>query len=219
MHDIVIVGEVEAGLSAKVRKSLEKAIKQINVSTFDIVELLHRVRSEHLYTEPTFADYTATLDLKKRKAQYLERIGEVMEAIGAKREEFEAIGVTKLRVITRLDPTATYKNPITNDEYSMTDYILGLMEMAPTKTTEELEQQVHVLLGEVGENALTWLNIRVQRLTMENVIAPALAKAKTNIGSVATDADGTEKDASDARALEIICVAYNQDQSEDPEIG
>jgi hypothetical protein len=46
----------------------------------------------------------------------------------------------------------------------------------------------------------------------------AFEKAAINIGSVATDAEGVEQDASDGRKLEIICVAYNQDKSEDPEI-
>lgn len=218
MQDIVIVGEVDAGHAAAVRKSLKKAIQQVNVSTFDVIELLHKVRKERLFTEPTFSDFVDTLGLKKRTAQYWERIGEVMAAIDAKREEYEPIGVTKLRVISRLEPTTTYTNPITNDVHPMTDYIWGLMEMAPTKTAEELEQSVRVLLGEVGENDFTWLNVRVPRLTMTNVIAPAIEKAKTNIGSVATDADGTEKAANDARALEVICVSYNLDASEDPEV-
>jgi hypothetical protein len=65
---------------------------------------------------------------------------------------------------------------------------------------------------------MTWLNIRLLRLTKENIVDKAFEKAAINIGSVATDAEGVEQDASDGRKLEIICVAYNQDKSEDPEI-
>ncbi len=219
MQDVVIVGEVEAGEAAKVRKSLEKAIKQVNISTFDIAELLHKVRSKHLYTTPTFPEYVATLDIKPRKAQYLERIAEVMEAIHCSREEYEKIGVTKLRSISRLDPTATYTNPQTNETAPMADYIWGLIELAPTITTDKLDKDVRILKGEIGENDMTWLNIHMLRLTKEKIVDKAFEKAAINIGSVATDKDGVEQDASDGRKLEVICVAYLQDKSEDPEVS
>jgi len=216
--DTVIVGEVNAGEAAKVRKSLEKAIKQVNASTFDVAELLHKVKAGHLYTTPTFTDYIATLDMKVQRAQYLEHIADVMEVVGITRAEYEPIGVTKLRAITRLDPTATYTNPETKETFPMTDYIVGLVEVAPTKKAKELEGSVRVLLGETGENDMTWLNIRLLRLTKENIIDKALEKAAINIGSVATNADGSEKDASDGRKLEVICINYLNDTQSDPEI-
>ena len=218
MQDIVIVGEVEAGHAATVRKSLKKAIQQVNVSTFDVIELLHKVRKEHLYTEPTFSDFVDTLGIKKRTAQYWERIGEVMDAIGAARSEYEPIGITKLRAITRLDPATTYTNPVTKDVHPMTDYIWGLMEMAPTKTAGELEKHVHVLLGEVGENELTWYNVRLPRLVMENAVKPALEKAAINIGTVKTDAEGMAEEVPDWRKLEVVCIEYKNDKNSDPEV-
>lgn len=221
MTDIVIIGEQIAGESAKTRKALTKAINTLNSSVFDVIELLHKVRKEHLYTEPTFADFVKTLGLQKRRAEYWERIGMVMETIGAKREEYEPIGVTKLRAITRLDPAATYTNPVTKDVHPMTDYIWGLMEMAPTKTSEELEQHVRVLLGEVGENDLTWLNIRLPRIVLTNTIVPAMKKAAINIGTVKTDAEGMAEEVTDWRKLEVIAVEYLLDErsASDPEVS
>jgi hypothetical protein len=218
VQDIVIVGEAVSGERAEVQKALKKLIKQVNTNTFDIAELLFKAKSKHLYTEPTFADFVATLAIKKRRAQYLERIAEVMDAVHIPREEYEPIGVTKLRVITRLEPAETYTDPLTLEEHPMADYIVGLAELASAKTEEELESHVRVLMGETGENDIAWLNLRMQRLTIDNVIKPAFEKAKINIGSVATDADGIAQDASDSRALEIVCVNYLQDKSEDPEI-
>jgi hypothetical protein len=221
MQDIVIVGEAVSGERAEVQKALKKLIKQVNTNTFDIAELLFKTKSKHLYTEPTFADFVKTLDIKPRRAQYLETLAEVMSAANITRAEYEPIGVTKLRVITRLDPAATYTNPDTNVAEPMVDYIVGLVELAtqhPEKTADDLEQSVRVLMGETGDNDMTWLNIRLLRLTKENIVDKAFEKAAINIGSVATDAEGVEQDASDGRKLEIICAEYLTDAHSNPEM-
>jgi hypothetical protein len=221
MQDIVIVGEAVSGERAEVQKALKKCIKLLNTSTFDIAELLFKAKSKHLYTEPTFADFVKTLDIKPRRAQYLETLAEVMSAANITRAEYEPIGVTKLRVITRLDPAATYTNPDTNVAEPMVDYIVGLVELAtqhPEKTADDLEQSVRVLMGETGDNDMTWLNIRLLRLTKENIVDKAFEKAAINIGSVATDAEGVEQDASDGRKLEIICAEYLTDAHSNPEM-
>lgn len=218
MQDTVIVGEAVAGEAAKTRKALEKAIRQVNLSTFDIIELLHKVRSGRMYSTPTFEDYLKTLEIKRQTAKYLERIGEFMATIHATREEAEVVGVTKMRVISRLDPTKEYTNPLTKETCPMLDYVWGLMEAAPKQTADQLAEQVRILMGEVGENDLTWLNIRLSRLLMENVVKPAFEKAAINLGTVGHDKDGIAVEPSDARKLEIICVAYKQDKSEDPEV-
>lgn len=221
MQDIVIVGEAVSGERAEVQKALKKCIKLLNTSTFDIAELLFKTKSKHLYTEPTFADFVKTLDIKPRRAQYLETLAEVMSAANITRAEYEPIGVTKLRVITRLDPAATYTNPDTNVAEPMVDYIVGLVELAtqhPEKTADDLEQSVRVLMGETGDNDMTWLNIRLLRLTKENIVDKAFEKAAINIGSVATDAEGVEQDASDGRKLEIICAEYLTDAHSNPEM-
>jgi len=215
MQDIVIVGEVEAGEAAKVRGALTKAIRQVNVSTFDIIELVHKVQSKRMYTTPTFYEYLKTLDFKVQKLKYLARIGEFMERAEISRAEAENIGVTKMRAISRLDPATTYTNPVTNEAVPMIEYINALLAAAPTTTSDKLEENIRILKGEVGENDMTWLNIRVSRLTKTNVIDVAFSKAATNIGDVGTDKDGIAIKPSDARKLEIICVAYNLDPNEE----
>ena len=221
-QDIVIVGEAISGERAEVQKALKKLIKQVNTNTFDIAELLFKTKSKHLNTEPTFADFVKTLDIKPRRAQYLETLAEVMSAANIKRAEYEPIGVTKLRVITRLDPTDTYTNPVTKETAPMVDYIVGLVELAtcaPDKTAEDLEQSVRVLMGETGENDMTWLNIRLPRIVMDNTIAPALEKAAILIGTVSTDAEGVAEEVSEWRKLEVVCVEFKNDKSTDPEMA
>jgi hypothetical protein len=73
-------------------------------------------------------------------------------------------------------------------------------------------------MGETGDNDMTWLNIRLLRLTKENIVDKAFEKAAINIGSVATDAEGVEQDASDGRKLEIICAEYLTDAHSNPEM-
>ena len=218
MQDILIVGEAVSGEAAAIRKSLVKLIKQVNTNTFDIAELFHKAKAKHLYTEPTFAEYAATFDIKKRRAEYLERIVAVMEAANITREEYEPIGVTKLRIITRLDPEATFTNPLTKEVHPMVDYIVGLAEMASTTTAEQLESNVRVLMGETGENDMMWLNIRLPRIVMDNTIAPALEKAAILIGTVSTDAEGVAEEVSDWRKLEVVCVEFKNDGATDPEV-
>lgn len=219
MQDVVIVGEAVAGESAKTRKALEKAIKQVNMSTFDIIELLHKVRSGRMYTTPTFDEYLKTLDINLQKAKYLTDIGEFMETIHCTRAEAEACGVTKMRIIKRLDPKATYTNPMTKETVPMIEYIWGFIQNAHTYTSQKMEEDVRILKGEIGDNDVTWLNIRLTRLVKTNIVEPAFEKAGLNIGDVGKDSDGVAIPASDALKLEVICVRYNQDISEDPEVS
>jgi len=219
MQDTVIVGEIEAGEAAKVRKSLEKAIQQVNDSTFDIAELLYTVKSKHLYTTPSFQDYVDQLKIKRRRAQYLTRIVEVMTAINCTRAEYEPLGTTKLREIVRLDPAAMYTNPTTQEVHPMADYIWGLIEMAPAASPDDLAKHVRVLLGETGENDMTFLNIRLPRLVLANAVTPAFEKAAILLGTVKKDADGIAEEPKDWRKLEVICVDFKNDTSSDPEVS
>ena len=80
---VQLVGEQIAGESAKVKKELEKLLKSLNKSTFDVADLLHKVKKFDYYRPEfdTFAEYLKTLDIKQRKGQYLERITDVMEQV------------------------------------------------------------------------------------------------------------------------------------------
>ena len=91
--------------------------------------------------------------------------------------------------------------------------------MASTTTAEQLESNVRVLMGETGENDMTWLNIRLPRIVMDNTIAPALEKAAILIGTVNTDAEGVAEEVSEWRKLEVVCVEFKNDKSTDPEMA
>jgi hypothetical protein len=216
---------VEAGERAAVQKAIKRLIKQVETNNFDLAELLFRAKSKHLYTEPSFSYFVSTLNIKPRRAQYLERIAEVMALSNISREEYEPIGIAKLRVITRLNPLTKegvvniYTNPVTNEAFPMADYVVGLVEQAKAgATVEVLEKGVHVLLGEVGENDMVWRNFRLPRSVDENTIAPALEKAAINIGTVRTDAEGMAEEVADWRKLEVVCVEYLLDEHTNPEI-
>ena len=225
MQDTVIVGAVESGERAEVTRSLKRLIKQVNTNLFDIAELLFKAKTRHLYTEPTFIEYAVGLGLKKRKAQYLERIAEIMHGADIERAEYEPIGIAKLRVITRLSAVnddgtpAMYTNPMTNESHPMVEYIVGITEQAMAgRDIKDIEKDVRVLLGEVGENDMVWRNFRLPRVVDENTIAPALEKAAINLGTVATDSEGMAKEVQDWRKLEVVCVEYLTDSQSDPEV-
>ena len=182
-------------------------------------------KTRHLYTEPTFIEYAVSLGLKKRKAEYLERIARIMDGAGIPRTEYEPIGIAKLRAITRLHPLTKegavnmYTNPVTQESHPMAEYIVGITEQALAgRDIKDIEKDVRVLLGEVGENAMVWRNFRLPRVVDENTIAPALEKAAINIGTVATDENGVAKEVQDWRKLEVLAVEYLHDTTTDPEV-
>ena len=225
MQDTVIVGAAESGERADVTRALKRLIKQVNTNLFDIAELLFKAKTRHLYTEPTFIEYAVSLGLKKRKAEYLERIARIMDGAGIPRTEYEPIGIAKLRAITRLHPLTKegavnmYTNPVTQESHPMAEYIVGITEQALAgRDIKDIEKDVRVLLGEVGENAMVWRNFRLPRVVDENTIAPALEKAAINIGTVATDENGVAKEVQDWRKLEVVCVEYVNDVATEPEI-
>ena len=226
MQDTVIVGAVEPGERAEVTRALKRLIKQVNTNLFDIAELLFKAKTRHLYTEPTFIEYAVSLGLKKRKAEYLERIARIMDGAGIPRTEYEPIGIAKLRAITRLHPLTKegavnmYTNPVTQESHPMAEYIVGITEQALAgRDIKDIENDVRVLLGEVGENAMVWRNFRLPRVVDENTIAPALEKAAINIGTVATDENGVAKEVQDWRKLEVLAVEYLHDTTTDPEVN
>lgn len=219
MQDIVIIGEQNAGEAAQARAELQEAIKQVHMDTFGVSRLLLKVQRGRFYTEPTWQEYIKTLDLKPRKSQYLVKMADTMDVLGIPKEEYEPVGLTKLREITRLDPTKTYTNPVTTETTPMADWIKGLVEIGQSKTLEEIQQSVRTLLGEVGDNEKTWLNFSVLRSVAENVIKPALNKAKACIGQAGVGKDGEALEPTDAAALEVVAVEYLNDQNTAPEVG
>src|ERR1035437_7692834 len=101
----VIVGEAVAGESAQALKQVTQLVKGISTNTFDLAEALHKVKKNKFYYPKydTFGEYAKTLELKLTKAYYLIKLVENMEAAGVSRAEYEPVGITKLRMLSRLD--------------------------------------------------------------------------------------------------------------------
>jgi hypothetical protein len=203
----VIVGEQEAGAAAKARNQLNKLIKGLSGSTFDVMDLAYDIKSNG-YFKPkynTFAEYGKTLDLKLSKLYYLVKIREVMNAAGVPRETYEPIGLSKLRAISRLDPNACYDGgPCTET------LINNLVTSAATKSLDEIKQEVATIQGLTGDDSLVWLNISLKHSARE-VVRKAIAAAKKNIGSVSKDDEGISKDATDGAAIEAIALDFLSD--------
>lgn len=205
----VIVGEKVAGEAAKVRKQLEQLIKKVNTSAFDIADLLYTIKKNGYYSGfATFQEFIKTLDIKLRKAQYLCRMNEVMEAIGKTREQYEPLGVAKLREITSLNIDDIWVNPQTKDEVPIKAFVVGFVEKGKDMTFDEIKQHVRTLKGLVGENNIMFVHFSVKKSVLDNVVRPALELAKLNIGSGPKDDEGVSQDPSDGAALEVISVEY-----------
>lgn len=208
------VGQKVAGESAKVRKQLEQLIKKVNSSAFDIAELLHTIKKNGYYEGfTTFQEYTKTLALKPRKAQYLRRIAEVMEEVNIPREKYEPLGIAKLREITSLNVNDTWINPETKEETPIRTFIENFIEKGPDINLEEIKGYVKTLKGLVGPEAMGWLHLYMKEQAIEQVARPALELAKAKIGSVSKDDEGMSKNASDGSAAESIFAAFLADPS------
>jgi hypothetical protein len=200
----VIVGEQEAGAAAKARNQLNKLIKGLSGSTFDVMDLAYDIKSNG-YFKPkynTFAEYGKTLDLKLSKLYYLVKIREVMNAAGVSRETYEPIGLSKLRAISRLDPNVQYEG------YDSTAEVVGnLIEQAAETSLEEIKSEVAKIQGLTGDDSFIWLNVKLKHSARE-VVRKAITVAKKEIGSVSKDDEGISKDASDGAALEVIALDF-----------
>jgi hypothetical protein len=210
-----VIGEIEAGQAAKVRKQLKDLIKSVNTSTFDIMDLLHEV-SVNKYYQPkyeTFKDFCKSLDMKSSKSYYLVRIKEKMLLAGIDRATYEPVGITKLRVIAQLQPT----DEDGKVSQIVLDQIKILVMKAPSKTAEELQTEVDTYQGNVGDEAWDFMSFRLKK-SQKEVVKQALELVKAQIGSVGKDADGNSTDASDGSALEKMALDYLSDPNNEKDI-
>lgn len=207
--NIAIVGEVEAGRAATVRRQINKIVAQTNTNTFDLAELLFESKTKIYYTGwgfESFSKYAKSLAIKYTKSYYLVRIVENMTAAGLTREQYEPVGMTKLRMISRLKP---------EDEFKGTPVSLLIHELtlkAVDMTPDEVQLEVDTIMGLTEDESMVWLNIKVKKLAKDNVIQPALARMKKFIGTQPSEVDeGQQAEASDGRALELICANFLAD--------
>lgn len=212
MAESVIVGEVEAGRAAQVRRQINKLISSANSSTFDLAELLFEAKSKNFYSGwgfESFSKYAKSLEIKYTKSYYLVRVVENMKAAGLERAAYEPVGMGKLRIISRLKPDTEYNG------VAVSLLIRELTLKAIDMSLEEVQIEVDTIMGLTEDESLVWLNIRCKKAARENVIKPALALAKKHLGTKPADGvegeEGQQKDESDGRALEMICANFLAD--------
>lgn len=205
---VAVIGEVEAGQASKTRKQLANLIKGVNTSTFDIMDLLHEIKTKKYYQpkHESFMDYAKTLDMTVAKAYYLVRIRENMLTASIPREKYEPLGIAKLRVIASIDLIDS-ENRVKQDAVAKVNDIVAA---APSLAAEEIKTAVDTFNGHVGEEAFEWLNIKIKK-SAKGVVRQALDIVKARLGSAGTDADGKAKDASDGRALEMLAADFLAD--------
>jgi len=209
----VIVGEIEAGRATTVRRAINKLVAIEDTTLFDLAELLYEAKSKLYYTGwgfESFSKFAKSLKMKYSRSYYLVRIVENMQAAGLTREQYEPVGRTKLRIISRLKPET---------EFNGTPVVLLIRELtlkAEGMTPEEVQFEVDTIMGLTEDESMVWMNIKVKNLAKENVIKPALEKAKKHLGTTPSpEEEGQYIDASDGRSLEMICANFLADPNFD----
>src|ERR1700726_841905 len=128
MYEQALHGESIAGRAASVRRKLKDLSSDVRASTFDMIDLLYEAQINNYPSQWGFAstlDYgVKELGLKKRKIQYLTRIGTVCKAVGITREQYEPAGTSKLREITTLDPEGSFFNRETHTNEDLAEHIV-----------------------------------------------------------------------------------------------
>lgn len=206
---LTMIGDVVAGEGARLRFELAELIEKTDKSLFDIGHILNLIYKNHYFAPyNTFQEYVASTKLRTSKAQYLRKIASVMEQVGIPREEYEPVGITKLRAITSLKPENFWTNPETGEEIQLAIFISELVEKAPDMSLKEIEEFVKTLKGLVDENEMVSRHFRVSRLVADNSIDPAIELAKKQIGSTHKDEEGISQDASDGACWEVIAVSF-----------
>jgi len=221
VHEVVVVGEQVAGRAAEVRRQLKLINSDVTRSEFDLADLLFEAL-EHGYAQKwgfdSLLDYAMKeLGLKKRRAQYLTRITKVCRAVGLTRKQYEPAGRSKLREIVRLDPEGTFFNRETRVNEPLDEHIVRLVLDSDTLTYDKVKAEVARLLGQTGKDARVVRSYATDLASWENVIEPAIEKARRYLGSQGRDEEGNAKDYSEGVCYEMICAAFNVDLNYEPE--
>jgi hypothetical protein len=215
MENTVIMGEAIAGRQLTVRRTLIKLTEDLNKHTFDAAELLYEVQENKYYHQWGFqsaGEYAATeLGLKERKSQYLSRVVKICKECGIKRTDYEPAGISKLRLITSLNPDAAYFNKETRSNENMAEHIVALIAEAPELSTKEVEERVDHLKGMDGDNAMITRSYRVTKSAYEHTVQRCFESVRKRLGSKGRDGTGAAVEYTDGNCLEAVCAEYNAD--------
>lgn len=207
-----IVGEIEAGRAAKVKREINKLIQGVNTNTFDLANLLFEAKSKHYFSDwgfESFSKYAKSLDIKYTKSYYLVKIIELMKGCDIAREQYETVGLVKLRAISKLNLEGEFNG------IPMPMVIRELTLKSPQMTSEEVKLEVDKILGLTEDESMVWINFHIKKSARDNVVKAALNLIKKHIPQT-EDADGVKKDASDGAALELMAANILADPNFNP---
>jgi hypothetical protein len=217
MNEHQVVGEAVAGQSASLRKRMQTLAANLKLHTFDLAEALVEAQDSHCYLEWGFesqVDYAwRELGIKPRRAQYLSKIVRVCRECGVARKDYEPIGDTKLREITRLDPKSTFFNTETKIHEPMVDHIVRVIAEAPENSLQEITEEVARLMGMDGMNAMLTRSYRVTRGAYTYTFKRFFEAMRMKLGSKGRDGTGAAIDYSDGACLEFGLIDWLNDPS------
>jgi hypothetical protein len=215
----VIIGDQEAGRAASVKRAINKLISGVNQSTFDLAEKLYEVKTNQYFTAygyESFSKFVKDLNgLKYSKGFYLTRIVDLMKGAAVEREQYEEVGLTKLRAISKLSLEGEFAGvpmPLVINQLTLKAAAMGY---------EQVVEEVNKILGLTEDESMVWLNFSVKKSVRDLVILPAIELATKNMPeSQKVDDEGNHSDPSKGAAMECICADYLADpnwNSEEPE--
>ena len=206
----VLVGEVEAGRAASVKRAINKLISGVNTSTFDLAEKLYEVKTNQYFTAygyESFSKFVKDLSgLKYSKGFYLTKIVSLMKGAALEREQYEPAGLTKLRVISKLSLEGEFNG------VPMPLVVNQLTLKAAAMDYEQVVEEVNTILGLTEDESMVWLNFSVKKSVRDLVILPAIALAIKHMPeSQTTDDEGNHIDPSKGAAIEVIAANFLAD--------
>src|SRR5580692_2401502 len=215
----VIIGDQEAGRAASVKRAINKLISGVNQSTFDLAEKLYEVKTNQYFTAygyESFSKFVKDLNgLKYSKGFYLTKIVSLMKGAAVEREQYEEVGLTKLRAISKLSLEGEFAGvpmPLVINQLTLKAAAMGY---------EQVVEEVNKILGLTEDESMVWLNFSVKKSVRDLVILPAIELATKNMPeSQKVDDEGNHSDPSKGAAMECICADYLADpnwNSEEPE--
>ena len=179
---VAIVGDAEAGRAAKVRREINKLIAGVNLSTFDLAERLYDVKTNQYFTAygyESFSKFVKDLSgLKYSKGFYLTKIVSLMKGAALEREQYEPVGLTKLRAISKLSLEGEFSG------VPMPLVINQLTLKAADMDYEQVVEEVNKILGLTEDESMVWLNFSVKKNVRDlNFVESAVAFELERVGS------------------------------------
>ena len=216
----VVVGEAEAGRAASVKRAINKLISGVNQSTFDLAEKLYEVKTNQYFTAygyESFSKFVKDLNgLKYSKGFYLTKIVALAKGAAVEREQYEPVGLTKLRAISKLSLEGEFNG------IPMPLVVRELILKAAAMDYEQVVEEVNKILGLTEDESMVWLNFSVKKSVRDLVILPAIELAIKHLpSSQTTDDEGNHIDPSKGVAMESICANFLADpnfNTEEPEV-